>query len=65
MKMNEWSYIGDGVYANPDPSGVWLHANDHLNPTDKIYLELSVLEALLLQAKQIYHKNDKGKLNDL
>lgn len=41
-----WSYIGDGVYAGFDGYGVWLHANDHRTPTDKVYLEPDVLEAL-------------------
>ena len=46
-----YEYLGDGVYAralkgNVD-GGVWLLANDHLNPTDKIYLEPAVLEALV------------------
>ena len=40
-------YLGDGVYAKTDQFGVWLHANDHLNPTDKIYLEWSIFEALI------------------
>jgi hypothetical protein len=40
------SYLGDGVYAIFDGSGVWLHANDHKYPTDKIYLEPEVFEAL-------------------
>jgi hypothetical protein len=42
----DWIYVGDGVYAKKDQSGIWLHANDHLNPTDKIYLEWAVFEAL-------------------
>ena len=41
-------YLGDGVYVKTDQFGVWLHANDHLNPTDKIYLEWSIFEALKL-----------------
>jgi len=40
-------YMGDGVYALWDGYGIWLHANDHLSPTDKIYLEPSVFEALI------------------
>ena len=40
-------YIGDGVYAIYDKIGIWLHANDHLNPTDRVYLEESVLNNLL------------------
>ena len=39
-------YLGDGVYAIYDEFGIWLHANDHLDPTDKIYLEPAVLRAL-------------------
>lgn len=39
-------YLGDGVYALFDGYGIWLHANDHENPTDRVYLEPSVLEAL-------------------
>jgi len=39
-------YLGDGVYGLFDGFSIWLHANDHLNPTDRICLEPSVLEAL-------------------
>jgi hypothetical protein len=39
------SYLGDGVYAIFDGYGIWLHANDHKNPTDRIYLEPQVIEA--------------------
>ena len=41
------SYLGDGVYAISDGYGIWLHANDHKNPTDKIYLEPQVMQALI------------------
>ena len=40
------SYLGDGVYAIFDGFGIWLHANDHKNPTDKVYLEPPVMESL-------------------
>ena len=40
------SYLGDGVYAIFDGFGIWLHANDHKNPTDKVYLEPTVMESL-------------------
>ena len=46
METEPKEYLGDGVYAIFDGFGIWLHANDHLNPTDKIYLEPSVLKAL-------------------
>ena len=39
-------YIGDGVYAIFDGYGIWLHANHHEHPTDKIYLEPDVLEGI-------------------
>lgn len=45
--MNEkWTYLGDGVYASFDEIGVWLHANDHEHPTDRIYLEDRIIEEL-------------------
>jgi hypothetical protein len=40
-------YLGDGVYAIFDGQGIWLHANDHECPTDRIYLEPKVFESLL------------------
>jgi len=40
------SYLGDGVYAIFDGYGILLHANDHQYPTDRVYLEPQVLEAL-------------------
>ena len=39
-------YIGDGVYAIFDGYGIWLHANHHEHPTDKIYLEPIILERI-------------------
>ena len=49
----EWDYAGDGVYVGFDGLGIWLHANDHANPTDKIYLEPQVLEAVNRIAKRL------------
>ena len=40
-------YIGDGVYTEFDGYGIWLKANDHRTPTDKVYLEASVLRGLI------------------
>lgn len=56
-KMNKWQYLGDGVYCKFDQWGVWLHANDHENPTDKIYLEWQVFEQLISNAR--YLENGK------
>ena len=46
MEDEGWVYIGDGVYIKIDTMGVWLHANDHRFPTDKIYLEWEVYDNL-------------------
>lgn len=46
-------YLGDGVYAIFDGYGIWLHANDHRDPTDRIYLEPQVLQALMKFEKKL------------
>ena len=48
-----WVYLGDGVYAKSDGYGIWLHANDHLNPTDRIYLEDFVYTNLVNSVKRL------------
>lgn len=47
------SYLGDGVYAIFDGYGIWLHVSDHRNPTDRVYLEPSVLSALNAFEKEV------------
>lgn len=39
-------YLGDGVYARFEGSGVWLLANDPLIPTNRVYLEPEAWMAL-------------------
>lgn len=39
-------YLGDGVYAIYNGYGIWLHANDDREPTDRIFLEPEVLVML-------------------
>lgn len=46
-RTTNWLYLGDGVYVGFDGYGVWLHANDQDDPTDKIYLEPEVCKALI------------------
>ena len=50
----KWEYCGDGVYAGFDGEGIWLHANSHDEPTDRIYLEPSVLNDLIIFANRFY-----------
>lgn len=52
-------YLGDGVYAIYDGSGIILHANDLDNPTDRIYLEGFVIENLNNFIKRITSKEKK------
>lgn len=40
-------HLGDGVYAAFDGYGIELRANSHDKPTDRIYIEPSVLRNLL------------------
>ncbi len=54
VKPHEYEYLGDGVYVYYDGSGgIELRANDHLNPTDKIYLEQYVLDKLVRFIKEM------------
>ena len=47
------SHLGDGVYAIFDGYGIWLHANDRKDPTDRVYLEPMVLESLIAFDKDV------------
>ena len=53
---NETQYLGDGVYAIFDGYAIWLHANDHANPTDKICLEPEVMANLISFSESIKAK---------
>lgn len=48
-----FDYIGDGVYVKFDGYGIELRTNDHLNPTNKIYLEPEILENLINFNKRV------------
>ena len=50
-------YLGDGVYAIEDDYGIWLYANDHLHPTDRIFLEPLVLGALIKFSERCKEKH--------
>jgi hypothetical protein len=53
MILDKWDYYGDGVYAKSDQCGIWLHANSHKDPTDRIYLEWSVYDSLIEAVEQL------------
>ena len=54
MNEKQIEYIGDGVYVAHDGFGLWVMANDHISPTDKIYLEPEVLDALNRFAAKVW-----------
>ena len=43
---NKTEYLGDGVYAVYDGFGIQLRVNDMVYPSDVVYLEDSVINAL-------------------
>lgn len=51
--INEVRYLGDGVYVKSDGYGFALMANHHENPTDRVYLEPEVFDALNAFAQDI------------
>ena len=54
------SYLGDGVYVGFDGYHIWLHANDHAKPTDRIALESQVYFALKRYAQRIGWEKPSG-----
>ena len=54
--MNNETYLGDGLYVEFDGFQFVLKANDPMNPSDKVYLEPRVLDALNIFAKKVYGK---------
>ena len=46
VAMSEYNLKQTKIYAISDGYGIWLYVNDIDNPTDRIYIEPSVLTAL-------------------
>jgi len=55
----DWEHLGDGVYVGHDNYGLWLHANSHDNPTDRIYLEWEVLDQLIRYKDKLFSKAEE------
>jgi len=45
-------YLGDGVYGAFDGYGIWLTAEDGAQATDAIYVEPTILKALVRFQKE-------------
>jgi hypothetical protein len=41
-QFREPRYLGDGVYIGHDGYQIWLHANNHERPTDRIAIDHNV-----------------------
>ena len=66
MKKENIDYLGDGVYVEFDPYGVWLKANHHEHPTDRIYLDAQVYRNLIrfMENKGVFYTSKKGEENE-
>ena len=56
--MENPTYLGDGLYTEYDGFGIWLLANHHLHPTDKVYLEPAVYDNLTRFVKEMKEVTD-------
>ena len=57
LPSNFATYLGDGLYAKWDGRVVILIANDLEHPTDTVYLEPDVMQALINYWNGIKEKN--------
>jgi len=54
-------YIGDGLYAEWDGYYIKLMANDPHSPTDTVYLEDYVVDALLNFIERLEESDENGQ----
>lgn len=52
----EKTYLGDSVYAEVDVVGVKIYTDNGYGPTNEIFLEPEVYEALVIFADQVFEK---------
>lgn len=52
--MRKKIYLGDSVYAESDGNGIWLTTENGSAPSNRIYFEPEVLEALHEYEKTVY-----------
>ena len=65
MSIIQTDYMGDGVYACYDEfGGIWLHANDHKNPSDRVYIEGYVWDNLVSFKSRCDRSQCKSKLKE-
>ena len=49
---SKFTYLGDGLYASFDGYQIELRANSMTMPTDKVFLEPSVMRSLIKYAER-------------
>ena len=54
-------YLGDGVYVEFDGYHVVLKANSRISPTDTIYLDPSVIDALMDYIDDLIKEKDEER----
>lgn len=55
---NTKTYLGDGLYAVYNGFSVELRANDFNNPSDRVFLESSVMNALIDWYNKLLQKDE-------
>mgnify|MGYP001394814390 CR=1 FL=1 len=55
------TYLGDGLYASWDGYQVKLMANSPASPTDTVYLDPAVYQALVEWVYRINHGEENGE----
>lgn len=60
IELNKVEYLGDGLYILFDGYQIWLMANSHIEPTDKVALDLHVYHAFLKWSKRLDETILKG-----
>ena len=61
MKPGQTEHIGDGAYLHFDGYGFELRANDHENPTDRVYIDGGCVRTLIRLMRGTIEERDATK----
>lgn len=65
MKLNDWEYLGDGVYFMFDGYHIWLHTGSHDRPDNRVALDPDVRAALARRIEAVNEmENDVRQRNN-
>lgn len=54
--MTSKTYLGDSVYAAPDPGGIVITTENGYGPSNEIFLEYPVYKALIAFGDSVFRK---------